>query len=253
MTEPMPPTAMTCTSVDEMAGAWAFGALSPDEERAVADHLRTCREPHLELREAGPARDLVDASINPEPAPRHLRDRIMASIEDTAVVPLEAATAGVARPAASPVEQPRRRWVLPALAGLAAAASVALLVWNVQLRSELDQRTADLQQLATAIAAGETTVAVTGTAGTGFLIDAEQPVLVASVSAAPAGSLYEMWLIDAEGTPVAVGTFEAPEEGFQVVELEQPLADFATFAITVESERVEAPTGDPVMLAPLSG
>jgi anti-sigma-K factor RskA len=253
MTEHQHATPMTCASADELAGAWAFGALSPDEELAIAAHLRTCPEPHVELRDAAPARELLEASIEPEPAPRRLRDRIMASIDAPAVVPIEAATADAERPAAEPVEHPRRRWVLPALAGLAAAASVALLVWNVQLRSELDQRTADLQQLATAIAAGEATIAVSGSAGTGYLIDAEQPVLVASVAATPAGSLYEMWLIDAAGTPVAVGTFEMTENGVQVVPLEQSLAGFETFAITVESERVEAPTGDPVLVAPLSG
>lgn len=242
-----PSTAMTCASADELAGAWAFGALEPDEERAIADHLRTCPEPHAGLRDAGPARDLVEASIEPEPAPAHLRQRIMASIDAPAVLPIET-------PRAEPAtERGPRRWAVPALAGLAAAAAVVLLVWNVQLRSELEQRNAEVAQLATAIASGEATYAVAGSAGSGYLIDADEPILVASVSAVPAGSLYEMWLIDAEGAPVAVGTFESTEDGVQIVPLEQPLAGFATFAITVETERVDAPTGDPVLVAPLSG
>jgi hypothetical protein len=33
-----------------------------------------------------------------------------------------------------------------------------------------------------------------------------------------------------------------------VVALEQDLSGFALFAVTVEAERVDAPTGDPVMV-----
>ena len=37
------------------------------------------------------------------------------------------------------------------------------------------------------------------------------------------------------------------------VPVEDDLAGFQTFAVTVEAERVEAPTGDPVMVGTLEG
>ena len=49
---------------------------------------------------------------------------------------------------------------------------------------------------------------------------------------------------------MAVGTIADPE-GVAVVTLEQPLEGAVVFAVTVEAERVDAPTSDPVLLATL--
>jgi hypothetical protein len=143
---------------------------------------------------------------------------------------------------------------MPSLAGLAAAALLALAVWNVQLRSEVDSQQVMLGRLADAVAAGSAAYRASGPLGSGYLIDGKNPVLVASMPAAPAGRIYEMWLLDASGTPVAAGTFNADMHGaLTIVELERPLSGFATFAITVESRRVDAPSGKPVIAASLAG
>ncbi|MGH2457218.1 MAG: anti-sigma factor, partial [Candidatus Limnocylindria bacterium] len=155
-------------------------------------------------------------------------------------------------PSHAPAGRAPRRWGLPALAGLAVAAALALAAWNVQLTSDLRGREADLERVAAAIAAGEAAHRASGSAGSGYLIDAVSPVLVATLPPAPDGHLYEMWLLDAAGAPVAVGTFSATDR-VVVVELERGLSGFTTFAVTVERARVSAPTGDPVLLAPLSG
>jgi hypothetical protein len=61
-----------------------------------------------------------------------------------------------------------------------------------------------------------------------------------------------MWLIGADGTPVGVGTFTVSSaDQPAVVTLEQPTTGFTTFALTVEQSRVDAPTSDPVLVAPL--
>jgi hypothetical protein len=38
-----------------------------------------------------------------------------------------------------------------------------------------------------------------------------------------------------------------------VVQLDRPLTGYATFAITLEAHRVEAPSGNPVLTASLAG
>lgn len=236
---------LACDAVDALAGAWALGALPADEERAVAHHLATCDRPHEELRAGVGAADLLALTLPEEDPSPALRARIMHSID----------TLG-ADQGAQPMPLPpkRRAWLMPSLAGLAAAALLAMAVWNVQLRSELGDQQASLARLADAVAAGSAAYRASGPLGSGYLIDGKNPVLVASLPEAPAGRLYEMWLLDGSGTPVAVGTFDADtHQGLTIVNLERPLSGFATFAITVESRRVDAPSGKPVLAASLAG
>ena len=235
---------LACDAVDALAGAWALGALPADEELAVAHHLATCDRPHDELRGGVGAADVLALSLPEEDPSPALRARVMHSI----------GFAGTDPGQPMPLLPRRRAWLMPSLAGLAAAALLAMAVWNVQLRSEVDGQQAMLARLADAVAAGSAAYRASGPLGSGYLIAGENPVLVASLPAAPAGRLYEMWLLDASGTPVAAGTFDANTRGaLTIVKLERPLSDFATFAITVESRRVDAPSGKPVLAASLAG
>ena len=81
--------------------------------------------------------------------------------------------------------------------------------------------------------------------------DGQAIFLADSLAALPPDELYELWLIGDDG-PVAVGTL-TDTDGVALVELEQSLGDAAVFAVTVEAERVEAPTSDPVLVASLEG
>jgi anti-sigma-K factor RskA len=76
-------------------------------------------------------------------------------------------------------------------------------------------------------------------------------LVVADLAGLPADRLYELWLIDASGAPVAVGTFNPTEDAVIVVPVERDLTGYATFAVTVEAERVAAPSGSPVMISDL--
>jgi anti-sigma-K factor RskA len=246
MTEPMRPP-LTCDQADELAGAWGLGALDPEEADAVASHLASCDRPHEELRAAPGAGSVLDVALEPIAPSPGLRGRVMDSI---------GAMPRATHPPPEPAPMPwyRRGWV-PRVAALAAAAAiVGLAVWNVQLRGELGDREAELRQVASALSRGGTAVAVSGPAGNGLLVAGEEgPILVAGVPVPEPGHLYEMWLIDDEGTPVAVGTFTpGADDELVIARLEQSTEGFATFAVTVEQERVDAPTSDPVLVAPLS-
>ncbi len=92
----------------------------------------------------------------------------------------------------------------------------------------------------------------TGTAGSGWVIESGDDAMFMAEDLAElsGGQLYELWLIGPDGTPTAVGTI-TDTDGVALVTLEQSLGDSTTFAVTVESERVAAPTSDPVVVAPL--
>ncbi len=235
-------TRLTCAQADELAAAYLLGAVDADEDRDVTEHLATCRESHPELRNHA-AVELLAMSLEPvEPRPE-LRDRLMATVARTRQdhVPAPVATH-------SPARRGAFDWLSNGWArGLAAAAVVAVIslgAWNIALQGEISAS----RQVARAVADAEAVHTVSGDAGRGLLLDtgSGSAFVAAEMDDLPGDRVYEAWLIPAEGAPVAVGVFR-PGDGPMLVQLEEPLDGFATFALTVERERVESPTGVPVL------
>lgn len=242
------PIEMACETVDELAGAIALGALDPDELAAASAHLATCDQPHAELRELLGADRALALVLEPREPSEELRDRVMASV----------GARGTSRPGAR--TQPRvgrPRWLdwssVGLWRGVAVAAVVVLLVGAVSwasLRQQVASQEAALSAIAEVVSGGAPAYPVTGPAGTGYVIDTAGPgasFLVAGLTEPPSGDIYVMWLIDAAGTPVAVGTIAASGGDLTVATVEQDLTGFATFAVTVEAGPVDAPTTEPVM------
>jgi len=242
MTDMNQPT-LSCEAAEELAGALAFDALDDAELQLVAEHLTTCAEPHAELRAAMGAGSLLEAALEPVTPSPALRSRIMTSIAaDT--------EARRDQPERSWLQRP---WLARLAAGLAAAALVVLIGWNLLLQGRLADRQAQLERVAAALSSDGAVQRVTGSAGGGLIVSGRDgPLFVASLPPAGAGRIYEMWLIDAAGAALPAGTFDATEgDRLVVVELERPLAGFTTFAVTIEATRVDSPTTQPVLVAPL--
>lgn len=239
---------MNCTTVDELAAAYALGAVEPDEERAISEHLAICAREHGEARQLIDAAALVPAAVEAVPAPAALRARIMATVAGT---PQEHRTALAPEVVREPPAA-RRRWQLRPLTTALAAAAVALAVglgaWNLSLQ----QRLADRDDVLRAVASAEAVHEVGGDAGSGWLLETgEGAVFVAEgLASLPSDRLYELWLIDPDGSPVAVGTVDEAGD-LTVVRLERELGDATVFAVTVEAQRVDAPTSEPVLAASL--
>lgn len=242
---------MTCAQVDELAGAYALGAVEADDDRAISEHLDTCDRPHGEAREligAAGAMGVAEAAVMPSPA---LRDRLMTTVATTQqehrLAPLT--------PMPEREREPKRAWwrLQPVMAGVAAvalAAAVGLGAWGLSLNAQLAEREDALR----AVANAEAAFAVAGSAGAGWVIESGDVAhfVAEDLAELPADHIYELWLLDAAGTPTAVGTLEDPDD-LVVVALEHDLGGAATFAVTVEAERVDQPTSDPVLVASLEG
>jgi len=249
-------------AVDELGAAFALGALDADEARAVAEHLATCPEPHAELRSLLGAQDVLSMSLDPgTPSPR-LRDRLMATVGRTRQEH-ERGGAPVGQQPEPEGDRGGRRgwfdWLSPQVARpLAVAALVAVLAvagWNVVLQGQLAERDRALHAVASAISGGQTAFRVEGSAGRGYVVDTPgsgAALVIADLAALPANRIYELWLLDAAGTPVAVGTFAPGSDAVAVVPVDRDLAGYATFAVTVEPSRLDAPTGTIVMQGHLS-
>jgi anti-sigma-K factor RskA len=249
--------AFECAQVDELAGAAALGALDPDEARAITQHVATCDQPHAAFRELLGSDAVLALELDPMTPDPALRERVMASV---AVTPQNHAALG--SPARDSSPSVGRSWLdwssvglWRGLAGAAAVVVIALGGWNIGLRQQLAIQDAALSAIADVVIGGQPAHSVTGLAGSGYVIDSDGPgstFLVAGLQELPSGDIYELWLLDAAGTPLAVGTIEVADPGLVVVALEQDLSGFALFAVTVEAERVDAPTGDPVMVGAIS-
>jgi hypothetical protein len=191
---------------------------------------------------------LDEAAVMPSPA---LRDRLMATVATT---PQEHRPLTVT-PMRESAREPRRAWwqLQPVMAGVAVVAlavAVGLGAWGLNLNAQLAEREDALR----AVASAEAAYAVAGSAGAGWVIESGDVAhfVAENLAELPADHIYELWLLDAAGTPTAVGTLEDPDD-LVVVALEHGLSGAATFAVTVEAERVEAPTTDPVLVAALEG
>ena len=250
---------MDCAAVDELAPAYGLGAVDPREAAEVERHMATCPQPHAEARDLVFAAALVPAALAPVTPSSDLRRRIMATVavtpqdhRRTAAAP--AATAPLATaPTPAPREAPRKPWwsfaPMPAtLAAVALTAAVGLGAWGVSVNAELAEREAALA----AVAGADAVYAAEGPAGRGWVIESGDDAMFMAEGLAELESneLYEFWVIDAEGRAVAAGTL-TDTDGVALVTLEENIDDATTFAVTVETERVEQSTNDPVMVADL--
>lgn len=244
---------ISCEEFDELAGAYALGAAGGEEDRSMSEHLASCDQPHVESRDligAGAALAAGVEDVNPSPS---LRDRLMTTVAET---PQEHRRE--ARPAITPLAadaEPQGPWwrkqpLAMGIAAVALALAIGLGAWGLNLNAQLAEREDALRAVASADAA----FAVAGSAGRGWVIESGDVAhfVADGLVEPPPGQIYELWLLDADGNPTAVGTVEDPDD-LVVVPLEQDLDNATTFAVTVEQQRVDAPTSDPVLVASLEG
>ena len=217
----------------DLLGAYALDAVTPDERSALEAHLASCPTCPAEvdgLRAAVGALPLAVEEREPSPA---LRNRIEAAVRrDLAAEPWSAGTdrdvapvfgrGGTAAPARSePRGRIRRLSANPwaAAAGLLLACSLGLLLWNLNLRDDPGPGAAKTVALQTTDAAPD--------AGGDLTYLADRRVAILSVRDLPPlapGQVYQVWLIGG-AAPEPAGAFAEPT---------------AEFAVAVDRERYEA-------------
>ncbi len=252
---------LTCRQTDDLAAAWAVGALDGAQQEAVTRHLRDCQRDHDEAQSLATVAAVLPASVEPVAPRPALRERIMASVAETPQVPVMAPPIG-AQPPRHPIREQRGggwlAWLRPGLARGVALAAIPIVLLLVVLAFNLQSRIADqdqvLRQVAGVIGRGGDLVRVEGAAGRGYLVrtDGGATLLAADLAPLSDGRLYEMWVIDASGAAAPAGTFRPQANAVVVADLQAGLAGAKTFAVTVERQRVDRPTSDPVLAVNLA-
>jgi anti-sigma-K factor RskA len=235
----------------DLLGAYALGALLPDEAAELEAHLATCAECQAELRRlrfGANAYALVAEERSPAP---ELRDRLWAAISAGPHVVSEPEP--VAAPVAPPISIERahaaRRLPAPPLwsriaAVLAVILIAGLLAWNISLRSEEGGGNGTvIAQLAAAPDAADQ-----ATGGEARYLTDKQVLLISlhDLPALPQGEVYQLWLIQGSTVLPSV-TFQPGPEATTTVAVAANPDTFDTLAITREPGPIgsAAPTTKP--------
>jgi anti-sigma-K factor RskA len=233
--------------IHTLAGAYALDAVDDDEREMFERHLAGCEACRAEVASLRETAALLGAS-RPAAPPPGLRAAVLEAAGNT-----RQDRPVVEHPAAerhSRVPTWAARWA-PVAAAVLLIATLGLggaLVVNGQ---RLDDAQSRADQLAGSLArlTAVTTVAVPG-GGSVRMTRGESAALVelVGVPAPPPGRTYELWLVPADGKPVAAGLLRHAGARAYVADL----GDAAAVAVTEEpAGGSKAPTTNPFAVLPL--
>ncbi len=255
---------MTNSHIEDLAEAYALGALEAEERLMVEGHLETCSECTSLIREHLEVAAALALAVPPMNPPHHLRGRIMEQSLPEEQAGMEPESAAAVRSGRS-----RTRWVISA-ASIAASvmivflSGIGVLVLSQQSQVEnLQSQIGDMemlideerstsqelrdrlneQRLATWIAAlpGLEAKSMDNTEeaplAAGMLLadpGKDWAFLVAQgLEASMENEPYHVWLVN-NGTLVNVGRFSVDESGYGQLFIRQSLRDFAWLGVTRE-------------------
>jgi len=246
---------MSCEELKELYELYALGTLEGDERKELDDHLsRRCPNctPGVKAARHWTA-TLGYAAAQVEP-PARLRGRVLASV------------------GASGERTTGWSWLTHAWATMALALLLAL-AWYGYDRRTLQSRLAELQAQQAELMARNTLLVEalalvnlpearqltfggaepTPPRGRIWVHPQRGVLLLASrLPRAPAGRIYEMWIVPKTGAPVPAGLFNANDRGeaTHVWPQSVDLAQAGAVAVTLEPEGgVPAPTSTPLIVA----
>ena len=223
---------MDCDEIRGDLGAYALGALEPDETQRVAAHLENCASCRHELEQLSFASELLRTPLA----------RTLAT-ESEEAQPADRGLSGIAAARA------RERRRLRQGAAAAAAGGAALLA---ALGIAVSLATRPVDSFAPSGAAA-TLRPATGIAATASVRLSPRPwgtqvdLVTTRMPPLPAGAYYELWLVRADGSRVAAGSFRpTTADGRARVRLAAalPLARVARIGVTREG-----PTGSARILS----
>ena len=245
---------MNCSELRDHYDLFVLGLAEEPEMSEIRAHLsRGCDVCVPEIRKAMELMALLGgAEAAPAAPPKRLRRRILASVGHTqrpfGWTLLAAATAVLSCFAAVYFSGRERQYA----------------VESAMLREQIRRQTVDLTRLTEAFAilgGADTTVTSFGTGqpappkGKVFVSASRGVLLIASnLPPAPAGKIYEMWVIPKGANPVPAGLFQSQADG-TAMHLQRGAvnaAATAAVAVTLENEGGAAqPTSTPLIAAPL--
>ena len=242
---------------EDLAAAYALGALDDEERREFEGYLTQYPELQAEVEELDEAAKLLALAPQEYEPPPSLRRNLLERV------------GGEAGPSFSDRRQRSRLGALLGPAGLGMAAAilavlVGLVVWNLSLQDSNEELRADVRELqgeSEALRADAEEIRTYELQGSGAASEAHGQVMTTGeglavlmaqdLPPAPEGQVYEAWVLH-DGVPQPAGLFEPVGEP-AVAAIEAPLEGADAVAVTLEPDGGSPmPTSDILLTAPLA-
>ena len=244
---------MNCQELEELLGAYALEALSPEERQAADAHLATCPKCARTVHQLQAIVDLFPLSVPAIDPPPRVKAQILARIQAS-----KAAPESSFQPGETLIRQrtPRRRWSASLL-----AASILLLLlcggmfaWNLTLRQQVNQLSTHVPPPVTYTIQGSgDTAAATGQ----VIYYPAQQITVLVLHGLPqltGNQVYQGWLLQGK-QPRSLGLFNV-QDGVATLDFQGNLTGYDAAAVSLEHGPVatsNAPKGPVVALGSLKG
>lgn len=227
----------------DLTAAYALDALDAEERETYEAHLAQCARCRDELASLGETATALAFGVTSPAPPERLRSQILAA-------------AAAERENVAPLPM-RRPWLVRATvaaASVAACAAVGLGVWASTLSHSLDRAraTSARAEVAAQVLADPGSQKITLQGGNGML--AVDPtgrgvLIVHRLPAAPAGQVYEAWVIPPGGAPRKAGLFSSDGTMTMVALTENVLKGSVVAATMEHAGGADKPTQPPVFTA----
>jgi anti-sigma-K factor RskA len=242
---------MTCDELRDHYELYALGVLDAAEVAELDDHLRRDGDPCIDgVRRARELVGSLASLVQEAHPPARLRTKVVGT-----------------------VSEPTRTW-FRAPEWIGAAAALAIIGWLAnsrrtqeltlaEVRQKLQGKSVELTQLNEAFALMNDPAAKQLVFGENapkprgrVFVNPKQGVLLlaSNLMPAPAGKVYEMWIIPKGGSPLPSGLFQSQSDGTAMY-LRKGAVDIAStgaVAVTLEPEAgSQAPTTTPLIVASL--
>ena len=229
---------MNCEEFEEVAGAFALGALPERERKAAEAHLASC-DKHPEARELLALASSLALASPPMDPPAALKSRLMEAVRAESVQPREAPLHDTPGPNRLSV---LKRWFAGARFGYGLAAVmtvviIGLLAWNISLQSGNGAETR--------------VVAMTGQISGQVVYVTDQKVAfmeLRGLSTLPSDKVYEVWALS-KTNAVSLGTI-TPAGGEAKAAMQFDASQYDNIAVTIErAPGVDQPTTPPITIS----
>lgn len=227
---------MTCEEFEELSGAYALGAVTPEEREAARAHIAGCAKCTRLAQDLRAVVGVLPLSVTQVDPPESLKERLLAEIRKEGSTPARPVQIGQ-RP------RQRRRWVTPLLAAAAILGLMlfgGVLAWNISLLHQVSSLEQQSNSLGARVTSLQRQLALAyGLQGSGargkLIYFPQQNITVLVIEGLPqleGTQVYQGWLIH-DNQPLSIGLLSV-QNGIASVTFPGNITGYQTAAVSRE-------------------